>query len=446
MTTSNLAIRSTHALSGVQPISLLRENPSLGPKHVPIAGTVRPGTYRITLAARQVPQLLAAFKEAIAAGKTFQEARLELAPIAEKLKFKEGIIAPQNIPFFMVKERDFVDATAAQTILDRYGEDYPVGNETRRRLTKLPIVFPSDDESIIVPHNLTMYAQSGRKYWSDYRLRDGAAARVCMTHDQIDPKQRVFGGRPIVERADRQRCDPNRCAEYQTAACKLTGELRFYVPGVPGLGLIRLPTNSYYSIEGILNKLALIRAQRGRVDGMIAGKPFLYLTKRLCWITRLVKGHPKREQQLLVVLETDESMVEVAAQLARITDAVPTVTVASNASSAAAAPTGSDDRSISASSERVTAAAAAATSPPGAALPVPQPTSSASLMMHALGMTHGIPWNDLYAFFAMVTSSKLWPMSDQESGDALTHLQEAISMDVDGFKERLAITLSAEES
>src|SRR5699024_6285332 len=154
-------------------------------------------------------------------------------------------LTPRNVPYFTVRRSDFAMPEVADRIMERYSEDRGEGP----RLYRFPVLFPVDSWQAILPHRLQTYTRSGLKYWSKYG-RDGE--RYCMTHGEVSVDKRSrrahrpFGGRPVVLKPDNGGvCNPDKCPEYQSGQCNLTGSLLFVIPGIPGTSAVRLPTNSF---------------------------------------------------------------------------------------------------------------------------------------------------------------------------------------------------------
>ncbi|PZP63452.1 MAG: hypothetical protein DI596_03040 [Azospira oryzae] len=271
---------------------------------LPISGRIRPGLKALTKKAASNPEAKKIYDEGVEAGLTFEDIERQ---IEEKTSIK-GALAPKNTPFFVVHRHDFVVPETADRILDLYGEDRGDGV---KRLYRFPVVFIADHWLAAIPHALRCFTSSELKYWSEY-AKDGR--RLCKTYGEveIDPRskraKRVFGGRPVVLRKENDGlCDPNDCPEYQARQCNLTGEFLFFIPGIQGAGLISLPTTSFYAMNYARGKLEMVAAMRGgRIAGLMNGKPFFEIGKRLHEISMLdpETGEPRKVSQWLIELET----------------------------------------------------------------------------------------------------------------------------------------------
>jgi hypothetical protein len=195
-------------------------------------------------------------------------------------------------------------------ILEQYGEDRGDGV---KRLYRFAAMFPIDKWQAVMPHALECYGAAELKFWSQYS-QDGNV-RLCMTHAPVptDPIAkrpiRVFGGRKQVMRPENDgRCEPEKCKEYQTRQCNLSGSFIFFIPGIPSVNAIELPTNSFYSMNNARQKLEMIAFMRGgRISGYLEGKQTFWITKKLHEVSMIdpESGKPKRVAQWLIELEAN---------------------------------------------------------------------------------------------------------------------------------------------
>ena len=269
----------------------------------PISGRIRSGLKVLTKQAQASPEAKRIYEEGMRKGLSFEE----IGHALEKAGFK-GALVPKNTPFFVVRRRDFVVPETADRILELYGDDRGDGE---RRLYRFPVVFAMDHWLSVIPHGFRCFTASELKFWSEY-APDGR--RVCMTHAAApaDPRsrraKRAFGGRPVRLREENGGlCDPNACPEYQGRQCNLSGEFLFYIPGIPGAGMISLPTNSFYSMLHAREKLEMVAAMRGgRIAGLFRGRPLFEITKREREVSMLdpQTGQPRKTRQWLIELES----------------------------------------------------------------------------------------------------------------------------------------------
>lgn len=301
-----------------RPANLFQGGPSIldeRPVTVPVAGRIRPGIKVLTSAATQHKDAQAIYDRGVSAGKRWSLIERELV---DHCGFKKSPLTPKNVPYFTVFRHDFAMPEIAEIIMTHYGEDRGEGTQ----LYRLPVVFGMDSIQTVMPHKLQAFTRRELKFWSEY---DENGQRMCMTHAPVlvDPRSKrpriPFGGRPKILREDNGGvCDPEKCVEYQSGACKLSGGLLFYVPGVPGAALISLPTTSLYSLKQIREKLLLVSYMRGgRISGTNDGKPFFYLVKRQQEVSMLDRstGEPKKVKQWIVGLEENIDMTSVMASL-----------------------------------------------------------------------------------------------------------------------------------
>lgn len=296
-------VRTTRQLSLAGPVQLLTEVPRRQPT---VAGTIHPGIKVLTKENSKYKALADIYRNGVMSGDGYNKIErdlLEAGSTAEPLRML-------NLPYFVVRKGDFQDPEAADRLMQLYGTDVDTPQGVKRRLLRFPVVFPTDDESVIARHSLQAWSYSTIRFWSEWRDNQ----RVCMTKGSIAAGKRHFGGRPNIVNPERPVCDPHECAEYQSKACTLRGVLQFYIPGMLGVGLVRVPTGSFNSIEGILANFAQARLVRGSVAGLEKQKPFWYLTKRKASVSNITAGAQgmavTRRQQDLIVLDSHIDMVD----------------------------------------------------------------------------------------------------------------------------------------
>lgn len=296
-------VTTTRPISFTGPAQLLSEAPR---RRIPIAGTIYPGTKVLTKATSASARFKEIYAEGIAAGRSFEQIEGDLVAAGAG----DNPLRMLNLPFFRIRGADFVDPANADKMLEMYGEDMAErSGKLVRRVRRFPVMFPTDDESIVIPHSLMSYRASTLRYFS----KEERGQRKCMLLGAMPAGTRAFGGRPELENPERPVCDPNRCPEYQSNNCNLTGAFQFYVPGIVGSGLLRVPTRSFYSISEALTQMRLVRQLRGSIAGLVDGKPFFHLSRELREVSWLAPEGPRRIQQYLIVLTADLDMVQMAA-------------------------------------------------------------------------------------------------------------------------------------
>ena len=298
---SNLSVLSQN-VNG-QPVATVLGHRNFG---IAVGGVIRAGIKELTRAASQNEQARALYDQGVAAGKDFDAIEAEIKAIAPDIKKP---LVPKNVPYFTVRGCDFPMPDVAQMILNKYGEDRGDGV---KRLYRLPVIFPVDSWQEVMPHSLKCYGSSQLKYWAEYSP-DGAT-RHCMTYATVEKNPttkraiRQFGGRKIQPRAENGGlCDPEKCAEYQDRQCNLTGRLIFFIPGIPSINAVALPTTSFYSMNNIRQKLQMVGFMRGgRISGYLHGNQTFWITKKLHEVARIDdEGKPTRVSQWLIDLEAN---------------------------------------------------------------------------------------------------------------------------------------------
>jgi hypothetical protein len=249
------------------------------PARFPIGGKIRAGIKVLTQAAERNPTAKKLYAEGVASGKSFEDIEGDIAKAVAELRHA---LMPKNVPYFTVRRSDFAMPELAGLILEKYGEDRGDG---AKRLYRFPVVFPTDVWQAIMPHALMCYGASQLKYWSEYSP-DGRE-RFCMMFEKVpvdgNGKRalRIFGGRKHVRRPENNGlCDPEKCPEYQSRQCNLTGRFIFLIPGIPSISAIELATNSFYSMKAARQTLETIAFMRGgRISGFLEGKTSFMMTK-----------------------------------------------------------------------------------------------------------------------------------------------------------------------
>lgn len=276
------------------------------PLRVPIGGRIRAGLKRLTREAQKDPDVVAIYERCLDVGATFEQIENE---IKSGTKFTKTALVPENVGYFSIRRTAFINPHLADMIVEKYGEVRP-DHPNEKRVYALPVILASDNPIDVLPHRMTTYGEGGRKFWSEF---DAQGNRVCMTKAPISvadkkAKRRFEGGGPIMLRqVNDGRCEPNNCAQFQTGECKLSGAFRFYVYGVPGLCLIEVPTNSYYSLSKSLATLKMLAAVRnGRISGTHDNKAILWIHRTREDVSRYIPelGQSVRTKQWLIQFES----------------------------------------------------------------------------------------------------------------------------------------------
>ena len=277
--------------------------------HVPVGGRIRAGMKILKRSAAENEHAKKIYDEGLAQGLDFDE----IGDHLEKEAKQKGALIPHNAPWFTVRRADFRVPQVADDLIAKYGETRPE-HPTVKHLYAFPIVLATDDWLDVIPHTYRCYVGATLRYWAKY---DSDGERRCYTHAPVAvdelAKRKQFPKRTIMLRKENEgRCEPERCQEYASGACKLRGFVRFYVHGVRGMSLFEIPTSSFYSLTGIRGELEQLARVRGRISGLHNGKPLLWVTKERKEISRYSLEHKKyvREKQWLVVFHVLEESVE----------------------------------------------------------------------------------------------------------------------------------------
>ncbi|MDZ7855788.1 hypothetical protein [Sphaerotilus sp.] len=278
----------------------------LGQAHarIPIGGKIRAGIKVLTAKAAAQPRAQSLYEQGVAAGQSFDQ--IEHA-ITEALPQLKNPLAPRNVAWFTVRPQDFPNPAIARQILDAYAEDRGEG----RRLYRFPVVFPSDRWQTVMPHELAAWSTHEKRYWSEYSP-DGRV-RHCMTHAPVPMDDtgrrtiRIFGGRKTMAReTNGGLCEPERCPEYQHRQCNLSGRFLFFIPGIRSISAFELHTNSFYAMNGAIQKFETVSFLRGgRISGFLDRQhATFFLTKKLMEVAHIdEQGKPVRMPQWIIELE-----------------------------------------------------------------------------------------------------------------------------------------------
>lgn len=291
---------------------IINEGPTvLGERQVriPVGGKIRPGIKVLTAAGKGLKGAQATYDRGVAQGWTWDQ--IEKAIKDANPSVQRSPLTPKNVPYFTVRRADFSMPEVADKIMQRYAEDRGDG----LHLYRFPVILITDAWMTNLPHGFKCHTRSELVYWSEYGP-DGT--RYCKTRAEVkmDPKAkratRPFGGRPVVLRVENDgRCDPDRCPQYQSRQCNLSGSLLFYVPGIPGSSAVELPTTSFYSLQQMRQQQEMVAFLRGgRLSGTIDGRPVFWLTKRQDEVSMIdpETGKAKRVKQYMTYLEADLPM------------------------------------------------------------------------------------------------------------------------------------------
>jgi hypothetical protein len=273
-----------------------------------VSGKIRPGIKILTGKAKENPKAVAIYQKGVEAGKSFEDIEDELT----KACGDHRMLRPVNTPYFTVRRSDFAIPEVADIIMRRFVEVRPDIDETPR-LYRFPVVFGSDEITRILDFRFQMFVASGLKFWSA-ESEDGQQ-RLCRTFAPIKKDEsgkaiRLVAGRDVISRPENGGvCKPESCPEFQSGQCKMRGRILFYIPGIPGAGLIEIPTGSKNFGFGSEARLQEILHLGGTIPTLIDGKPVFWLTKRLH------RGIPMIDYDTGKTTRTDQWIIEIEADL-----------------------------------------------------------------------------------------------------------------------------------
>lgn len=291
--------------------SVLMGKHELSPR---VSGKIRPGIMVLTKNGQGNKKAVEMYQSGVAEGRSFEDINDTICK-----ECGAGLMRPINTPYFTVRGADFAMPEIAHLLMDRYGE---VREDGVQRLYRFPIVFGSDELARIMDFRFQCFTASGLKFWS--AESEDRKERLCKTFAPIKVDEsskraiRLPGGREVIARQDNGGiCEPRGCSEFQTGQCKMRGRLLFYIPGIPGAGLIEVPTGSKnfgFESEARLKELLAIA---GTLPTLVDGKPVLWLAKRLHRDIPMIdydKGKTTRTDQWIIEIEADIDMSRVRAE------------------------------------------------------------------------------------------------------------------------------------
>lgn len=244
------------------------------------AGVIRPGTKVPTKATLGNPKAKAIYERVGRGEIDFRE--------AEKLIGKDTDIKypfyPKNPEHFNLAGSDFTAGNVAVLrLLDLYGELR--NNDDRKQLYSFPIVFQDGGTAdAAVPSRFEVHGAPIK-----YRSMDDpeGGARKCVYLKPVEASavldQRARRIKQVAPRefTVRGNCEPAKCPEFSCGVCKFRGTIEFYVPGLQGLGLLRMSTSSTYAAIEIWQQLDQLYKTYGRLPNFTPnGDPVFSLTKK----------------------------------------------------------------------------------------------------------------------------------------------------------------------
>lgn len=222
-------------------------------------------------------------------------------------------LRPQNVDFLTIHPKSCKNPQHYRTIMERYADQ-------DGKLRSLPVLFTSNHWWEIMPHGLLCFLKGGLRYRSSFKLTKddfgrANAVRICEAPRDIEKGKKIYGGRGYVEN---RICDPDKCPEYQSGECKFGGYIQFLIPGIPGIGVWKLRTNSWYSLVAIKSALELVSSfTKGRLAGLSHnGQPVFRLSKVEGTVSRIdtEKCKSVKTDQWLIHLNVDVDITELVMQ------------------------------------------------------------------------------------------------------------------------------------
>jgi len=173
-------------------------------------------------------------------------------------------LRPKNVPYFSVYRSECKSNPDHSDVIRRlYGN-------SRGEIHRLRITFISDKWWEIVPHKLMAFRKGGL-----YCSSEPIGGKLIATRDpEIDSGKTKSTRRAFQRVKITLPCVPEECSIYQSSGCRFSGVLHFLILGVPGTDLWRLPTQSWYSVRGIMEKIGMFNAALARKGQSIIGIPF----------------------------------------------------------------------------------------------------------------------------------------------------------------------------
>lgn len=240
------------------------------------SGKIRCGTKVLNRTAQENATAVQIYQDGLAQ-------RRRASMIEKEIVAKTGIrnpMYPVNTQAFHLSVDDFVMSVLVKAVLELYGEDV----DGKRELRQFPVFFHSNELFDFFPHRFESHKGDDR-YHSAFNER---GERVCERLPGLEANKVVEQRKAGVKRLPprdwevRGLCEPRVCKEFQTGLCQFRGQLKFYIPGVVGLGIVEMETSSEYAAENIWSTLDQIRGTLGHIptfNPKEPGKPVFWITK-----------------------------------------------------------------------------------------------------------------------------------------------------------------------
>jgi hypothetical protein len=171
---------------------------------------------------------------------------------------------PVKVDYFLVREDNHTRPEMVEAFRSVYGE----------KPRQLDVLFPSDDESVIMPVSFSAYRASGLWCRGPGEHPDGTPGIATRVYDPEDP---TLAGISLPEGVrpgsmiQVPLCHHETCPYHANGKdCKLLARLHVMLPDVPGLGVWRITTSSWNSVKNLLGGIAFVKLFTG---GRVAGIP-----------------------------------------------------------------------------------------------------------------------------------------------------------------------------
>lgn len=178
-------------------------------------------------------------------------------------------LRPTNVPYFSVYRSECKNNPEhADLIRALYGN-------SKGEIHRLRITLISDKWWESIPHQLMAFRKSGL-YCSSEPIGGQLIATRDPEMDQVGEKQekKEKTRREFKRKKITLACIPDECPIYTASGCRFSSVLHFMILGVPGTDVWRLPTNSWYSVRGIMQKIDMFQSALAAKGRSIVGIPF----------------------------------------------------------------------------------------------------------------------------------------------------------------------------
>jgi hypothetical protein len=272
--------------------------------------------------------------------------------IGHQVKTASGRMRPERLTTFRF-------TTASKTTADAIADLY--GGTVRPWEGQFEVITEKSEIGVTVPPRDAVISQ-----WYEMWTAGGCQRRCDSQHDQIsngpcrcphasDPSDAAEVAAMALERAALHKADPSK-------ACGLITRINVMIPDLPGLGVFRLDTGSFYAAGESGDKADLMEMAREH-------NVFLPAVLRIEWRKRLAGGKTTNYPvPVLEILSTFRAIASGALEAAGITAQLPPAPgesrLAITSGAESAAPAAAPSRSRPPTAQDIANAAAKATTQP----------------------------------------------------------------------------------